>query len=905
MGAARRAITAIIAALAWEAATAAAEALPAHESALRLARAGQTVEAIPLLQDAARRRPDDLRIRYDLVATLAWAGRDAEAWELKSSLDLDQAPPYVLEALGKSARNLRRFEDAARLYGRALHAEPDRLPAALGLGLARADLGLAEYALDDLEPLAAKFPNRPDLREAVSYARERLWEQVAFLYQQGRFGDALAKVRKREREFAPPRTLELLADAARKRGDGDALRDYEARIARAPATSRETPPPAARVAAAASAVPAREPEPPAGVLEERDDLFGALAAYQKALTANPRDDTARQGQIRVLRKLGTPHLAAELAERQGVALPAPEREQLARDRAAITVRWGEIASDRFRGAARFPDTDTALAETERLIERYRADPAQAAALNTARADRILALRQRFRMREAIALYEEMVARGVKVPAYATSSTASAYLYERKPKEALKLYREAVREQPENLETQLGLFYAFIEAEDFDAAFEHIDALAAAQPRRQHTQSEVTARPNPGFSEARRAAAMARAYGDMLQDAEARLAEHVREAPFDLAARNEMATVYLWRGWPRRAEKEWRLTQAVEPDNINVRLGLAKARQEQQDFREAEQLVESAAAEYPENLHVQDAKRQWRVYYRRSELSVEADAGRSTDTAPTGTNDRYLDVKLYSPPIAYDYRLFAHARSASADFPDGRVAYRRLGAGLEYRSGDARLLAEASQAWDDTDQAALWLSGTWTPDDAWRLRADYETSSYDVPLQARKAGVDASRVSANAGFRVSESRDLTAGAEFFDFDDGNERSLAFARWFERWWSRPHYRLESIVELYGSRNTLDDAPYFNPSRDFSATLTVYNDWMPFRHYLERFRHRLALAAGIYEQEGFDTGTITGIEYDHIWDWNYALYLRYGLGRWYHPYDGETTRRDHAFVNLNWRF
>ncbi len=96
----------------------------AHAQAVRLARAGQTAEALSRLEELARKHPQDVSIAWDLVVIRNWAGRDAEAVRSFEALPPGNTPAYVLEAAARSYRNLGQFSEAVALYRRAREREP-------------------------------------------------------------------------------------------------------------------------------------------------------------------------------------------------------------------------------------------------------------------------------------------------------------------------------------------------------------------------------------------------------------------------------------------------------------------------------------------------------------------------------------------------------------------------------------------------------------------------------------------------------------------------------------------------------------------------------------------------------------------------------------------------------------
>lgn len=125
-----------------------------YEAALALAREGQFTPALEILGTLSAQHPETLRLLYDYLAVLGWAERDAEVLALANRIDLASAPPYVLETIGKSARNTRSYGLAINAYSLARDQDPLRLENTLGLAMALSDGGKPDEALT----LLAEFP---------------------------------------------------------------------------------------------------------------------------------------------------------------------------------------------------------------------------------------------------------------------------------------------------------------------------------------------------------------------------------------------------------------------------------------------------------------------------------------------------------------------------------------------------------------------------------------------------------------------------------------------------------------------------------------------------------------------------------------------------------------------------
>jgi biofilm PGA synthesis protein PgaA len=635
---------------------------------------------------------------------------------------------------------------------------------------------------------------------------------------------------------------------------------------------------------------------------EPADSFKALASYQAILDKNPADRAALLGKVLTLARLGAPQLALEIADRHPGLLSGAERDAISADRTAHQIRWGAIAADSGRGPARFEEIDRALADSEAAGARALDRGTELTATERQRAlDRVTALRDRFRMRDAIALYEALAARAAPVPAYAKSAAASAYLYLEHPERARDLYRESLVTDPDNLNARIGLFYALSESEQHDEALAEIERAVAATPPTIGAWSPETTRENPAYPRVLAVRAMAPLFANRPGEAERRLQALSDRTPFNTDIRTDHASSMRARGWPRKAEQELRWVLAVEPDHSGALGERAGALLESRDYRSARLALAEAQAVAAEDGRVRRAGRLWQVHDMH-ELIVDGTFGRSSG-GPSGTRDFGLDTRLYSRPLNSNYRVFGHAYNAEARFAGGTGEWHRLGAGLEYRSPLIIATGELSQG--SRGRTGFAASLAVTPGDRWTFRGTLDSTANETPLQARLAGINARRGSAEAIWQAHESRSAALGFAHMAFSDGNRRDIAQARWTERVIAGPVYKLEVTASLYTSRNSRAGAPYFNPSRDLSPTLEFANEWLQWRRYTRAFRHRVAVTLGNYWQQGFGTGKVAGARYEQEWTADDRLTLRYGLGRSLHPYDGVQTARNYGFLSLNWRF
>ncbi|MEO8157199.1 MAG: poly-beta-1,6 N-acetyl-D-glucosamine export porin PgaA [Betaproteobacteria bacterium] len=642
----------------------------------------------------------------------------------------------------------------------------------------------------------------------------------------------------------------------------------------------------------------------AEALRAQREYAQALLLHDRILALEPGNREAQRNRIFAVARAGAPHRALELAQASPGLLSVEETLALRSDRAAVTTRWGAAADADAPG--RFVATDAALAQNVELLQLAQASgQAASPALRRLQFDRIVLLRNRVRMQEAADLHDALESEGVDIAPYAQVAAADAFLYLHRPERARDLFLRAQARGENEFGGQVGLFYAYSDAEQHAAAIAQIDKVVEATPQKINAYSPLTVSDNPDYASAVATAAAARAYQDRLDDAQRRLEAFRDQAPWNMEAREKLAAVYGARGWPRRAEQEQLWILAAEPRDRAARIAYADTLRELQEWEAARREAATLEQEYPEDRQVQRVARLWRIHQMR-ELQVEAGTGdASGGGGPLGSREHQIETHLYSAPIDRDWRAFIHQFEARASFPDGSGFRRRIGAGAELRFRDWRGSAEINQSYDDESNVGLSLQGGWWASDQWNFDAAVDTSSNDIPLQARSTGVRGWSLRAGATYRASESRSFRAGVQTIEFNDGNRREIASGSATQRFISGPVYKLDGVLGLYASRNSLAGAAYFNPESDFGADVTLIGEQRLWRRYERSFVHRLYVSLGQYQQKSFGSGPTRGIRYEHEWNADDRLSLLYGAQRTLHPYDGRGEYANYYNVAVNWKF
>ena len=769
------------------------------------------------------------------------------------------------------------------------------------------------------------------LHRAAPANRAIAHDYIVVLGWAGRNRDAVALFRRIGRDDAPEYVIEAAARASRHLGSyGEALDLYRYGQSRWPHDSGfavgevhtlvdagDLNAAAARAERLAIAWPddADVLAAKARVLQVRGYHADALAVATRALALKPDHRDALRMRVLALSESGSPELALILARKQPGLMTEAELQRIEANATAYRIRSARAVRPTSE-SERFADVDQALAELDRQIAELAPDPSAGAALLTARYDRIVALRDRYRMQEVIDEYRLLAAEGNHPPSYVLAAVGDALLHLRRPEEALALYREGLRSAPESFETQLQMAYALADIGEFGAAIELIDRLNEEQPIWIQTVDGRSLLENPRRLATERARAAIRLYADDLDGAGTLFARMADQAPRNSLGYEGLGDVYLARGWPRRALAEFEQGLAVERQNreprgsIDPTYGLearrAFALYRIREYRQVEEQVSRLAARYPEQLEVRRLVREWDVHNRR-ELQLEADAGFNEGDAPQ-VGDRSLSFSstLFSAPFATNYRAFIGYRFAEAKFDDvGAEMLHRVFAGLDYRRADWELIGEASYNTNGATEPGGRIEALWNPDDHWSLGGSLEFFSRDTPLRALADGVTANSAALEGAYKASDEFEVIVAGKAVDFSDGNLRQQAELSARTRALTRPYFRIDGGIDVSVSRNSETDVSYFSPELDSAQTGSVIFSHTLYRRYEDVYVHTLTVMGGNYWQRDFGHALIGSVFYEHRLRANDVIDVGFGIGYRHLVFDGEPEEQLAALTRLMWRF
>lgn len=512
-------------------------------------------------------------------------------------------------------------------------------------------------------------------------------------------------------------------------------------------------------------------------------------------------------------------------------------------------------------------------------------------LRNEKLDRVRALTLANHLDEAALLFESLDGEQ-PLPLYGLMNGADLYARKHEPERAAELLERAGRLAPQSQQVLQARFYNQLDLEKYDDAKQTLNSLQALST----TSSEQR--------DTQMLAAMFAAYRNRLQQAQFEL-EKIRDAdPENTDVRLKLAQIYRWRGWPQRALDEYRAVEPALADPTPAQVGSIASLVDQHQFAQARAILRELAVAEPNHPDVIQAREDEHLR-NLSDYSAQILTGQSSDNPVIGNADLAFEQRLYLPPIADQYRVFAHQRYDWADLPEGQGSANRMGVGGDYRSQFFDGALELSDRMPGGHIGAT-FSGEWRPDDNWGLFTEVQSDSTSVPLRALHAGIDGESIALGARFRADEIHSARFAYSRTNFSDGNDRDAFSANYRQTFYRTEKHQLTAIGQAYYATNTAgSNVIYYNPSSESALGATLEYSGILSRRYERSWSQRFAVGAGSYAQQDFGSGAIWDAEYEQRWQFSKVFGINYGVLYRSRIYDGSREFYSALFAGVNWRF
>ena len=618
--------------------------------------------------------------------------------------------------------------------------------------------------------------------------------------------------------------------------------------------------------------------------ESRKDWLTALGDYENGLELLPRDKLLRHREILTLNQLRAPTAALNHAANGPQLVKIDEHARLLAGRAAQLLRWSTDARKDFRETRIF--SLKALALQLEALALLADAPGMQKQQRQIYLDILISLRNLRRMNNMQTLYAVLADQG-PMPDYTRQALADSLLVTHQPDRARIIYKELVDKNPKNYQAARGLFYAYVEEEDFSRAYALIDSMAKHEPRYLTFWDSKTKYPNEQYMDLRVTAAQARFYGDQLETAYRSLDSFVRRAPANNWLHEIRGRIANARDWPRHGLDDFHIATLLAPESLDAWAGKGDSLIQMHRFKEARPILRRLEQAHPLEHTTQNLAKQW-CFARKP--TYWGDITFSHSSGPDLNGDGIVaSTEIISAPIDDSWYISAAYRYAWNEIIEGEETFQRTSAGLEYRRGDWDLLGNLTYNASTLDEAGGSLKAVWQPDDHWRIMFAGERFSVSTPLRALHHNIRSDSLATALTYRTSEQRDISTSLQLSDFTDNNTRIEAGARLRQRLLDIPHLDIDGRIDLYGSTNSKNDVPYYSPEHDFSLQGAIHVDHVYHRHYEHLLAQQLDVGYGFYDQNGFAARWIGHIRYEHRYRFTPWVEMLAGVEFGQNVYDG----------------
>ncbi|WP_168787560.1 poly-beta-1,6 N-acetyl-D-glucosamine export porin PgaA [Paraburkholderia aromaticivorans] len=654
------------------------------------------------------------------------------------------------------------------------------------------------------------------------------------------------------------------------------------------------------------------------------------AAQQSAASEAPRDvaeetiakGTVAQGKVMSerdqLRKrvfeeatAGAPQLALQEARASADAFSEHDLLQIEALVVETEVQWGRQQSLATDEPDRLAQTGAALHHIDEMLSRMPAGENYDDVRRPVLAERVAALQGVGRMKEATALYEDLVHSSQPLPARTYAAAGDAYTYLDEPRKAAPAYERALQTPVEPLtpslephalkriDVQEGLFFAYLDAGRYENAQQLLKSITASTPIR----ADLAEHPedvNEDYGRVKKLQAQYLLYTDRTREGVAALDDLRHEAPFDPALISARADATLVQQRPHEAAKVYAGTLVDHPGDLETLAGLGKTALELSQYDRAAQVNATFGDRFPDSNTVKTFQRDFEAY-KSPQLIVAANGQKGNSVI--ADNDWGVDTQLYSMPIANYWRVFAHQFSGRANTGDGNSVSRiRNGIGGDFRFHGIDAAVEVDHSTGPQAKTGGAGSLSFEPDDHWKFSAGVDSNSNTIPWKAYQAGVTGRAATGDIRYSVDDYRYFELGYGASRYSDSNLNQAWVATWYERLINTPSHLVATWVELNTSSNTLTNTAYFNPHRDLTAQLTAMYQWTSWRNVDQSLANRAYATVGGYRQTDIGTSLLWEVRLEQQWQFSAHASLAYGIGVSSQRMDRSRDTSKLIYLNLN---
>ncbi|HIP38658.1 MAG TPA: poly-beta-1,6 N-acetyl-D-glucosamine export porin PgaA [Desulfocapsa sulfexigens] len=555
------------------------------------------------------------------------------------------------------------------------------------------------------------------------------------------------------------------------------------------------------------------------------------------------------------------------------------------NQAAERLRWNDSAARNFNEIKML--SMQALAKQINAWELLEDIPDNEQQIRLLLYDLMITLRYLRQMDDVEALHQLLTEKN-EVPDYVKHAAAGAMLANRHPDKSHEIYKQILKYNPHDYQAQIGLFYSYIEEEDFDSAYDFIDDLFKNEPVFQSFSDKKYRLPNEKYLNFGVLAILARFYGDQLEEAWTKIDDLVRNAPANHWLFEIRAQVSNAREWYRQALYDYHYALLLEPTSLAAEVSEVSSLIALRRYGQARPILQDIQEHFPDEHSTKVLTKDWK-FSRKPQYLADITFSNSSGPDLDG-NGVVATAELLSSPISDTLYINALHRYAWNEIREGEETYHRYALGLNYHLIDWEFLGHVTYNTSNLDEVGGMAMVSWDPDDFWRFSLKGERFSVSTPLRALYHKIRSDALTVTTNYRWSEQRFLSLNVQGSTFTDDNKRLAGTAVLNQRLIDIPHIDLDGRIEAYASTNSIRNTPYYNPERDFSLQGALHLDHVYYRYYDKLLAQQIDVGYGFYEQKGFGTDWIGHIRYEQRYKFTPWVEMLAGIEIGRNVYDGE---------------
>lgn len=576
------------------------------------------------------------------------------------------------------------------------------------------------------------------------------------------------------------------------------------------------------------------------------------------------------------------------------------------------VRGGREKVRAMSSNDRFDALDAAIHDANEFNANLPKTPEYAEVRASLAGDLTIAYAARGRMEDAITAFES-IPPGSEISIDALASAASAYSYLQNPSKAEQLYRQALKQATATtadaatrgyqygshtrpIDLREGLFFALTDQNKYAQAHQVLEDIRTALPPPNEVQTWNLA--NDDYMLYYQLLAQYEIYIGQTSAGMAGLERLKQQVPFSADVRNAQADAVLGLSQTRRARDMYTATLTDHPDNLEALAGLGRTSLMLDDFSNA-RLVDNAFDDtFPENASVRSFKRDYNAY-RAPELSIEFNGEHGNSVL--ADNEYSIDTEIYSPPIYDNWRVFADTFFGHANTDIGNVSRTRTGVGGDFRNGPLQVSAEVTRSIGSDARTGGNGELTYAFSDYISASASVDSDTNNLPFKAYVEHLWGKTAQASVNFTDSDQRSASLSYSATRFSDTNFNQEIAASGTQRVFTTANQFVNVTMNLNTTSNTVPNAAYYAPARDYTAEFVAMHQWAIWRAGEQQLLQRIYLTVGAYNERGYGTSAEGGIRIEQAWTFRHDITLTYGIGGLSHEYDGDRELSGTAYATL----